>query len=146
VERAPVVAIVDQQRLTQAMMNLSRNAVEHTPDGTVVSLGSRVEGDAVLLWVEDNGPGIAPDAQRRIFERFARGASRHTEGAGLGLAIAKVIAEAHGGAIRLSSRPGEGARFTLELPLDTAEDDGMFEDSWSEDRPVAEDAPMTGAY
>jgi len=146
VERAPVVAIVDQQRLTQAMMNLSRNAVEHTPDGTVVSLGSRVEGDAVLLWVEDNGPGIALDAQRRIFERFARGESRHMEGAGLGLAIAKVIAEAHGGAIRLSSCPGEGARFTLELPLDTAEDDGMFEDSWSEDRQVAEDAPMTGAY
>jgi len=120
VERAPVVAVADQQRVTQAMMNLCRNAVEHTPDGGAVRLGSRAYEDEVELWVEDDGPGIPLPEQQRIFERFARGdgTPSNREGAGLGLAISRVIAEAHRGRISVESSPGQGARFTLTIPLE----------------------------
>jgi len=115
-----VVVVADQQRVTQAMMNLCRNAVEHTPEGVPVRLGSRARGEWVDLWVEDDGPGIPVSEQRRIFERFARGdaSAPDAEGAGLGLAISRVIAEAHGGHIAVESAPREGARFTITLPLD----------------------------
>lgn len=137
-EHATVVAIADEQRLTQAMMNLCRNALEHTPEGTSVTLGSRVRGGWVYLWVEDDGPGIAPADQQRIFERFARASdtARSADGAGLGLAIARVIAEAHGGGIVLDSRLGEGARFTLLIPVEPADPldahDGFAEDPLDE--------------
>lgn len=125
VEHAPVVAMADEQRLTQALMNLCRNAVEHTPADVPVTLGSHTEGGWVYLWVEDAGPGIAPHDQARIFERFARASDveGRSEGAGLGLAITRVIAEAHGGSVRLDSRPGEGARFTLTIPVELADTD-----------------------
>ena len=65
----------------------------------------------------DTGPGVAPDDQERIFERFARGSEeRRSEGAGLGLTIVRPIAEAHGGVVRVDSAPGRGATFILELP------------------------------
>src|SRR5690606_21960780 len=70
---APAVIVADRQRLTQAMMNLCRNAVEHTPPGTPIWLGSRVSGDFVSLWVADAGAGIEPADRDRIFERFTRG-------------------------------------------------------------------------
>ncbi len=122
-EGAPVVVVADQQRVTQAMMNLCRNAVEHTPDAVAVRLGSRVRGDWVDLWVEDDGPGIPASEQQRIFDRFARGdaTAPAAEGAGLGLAISRVIAEAHGGHIAVESVPGEGARFAITLPLDAGQ-------------------------
>ncbi len=117
---APVVMMADEQRVTQAMMNLCRNAVEHTPEGTPVHLGSRMVGDHVWLWVTDDGPGIEPADRDRIFQRFSRGQSgRHSEGAGLGLAIVAAIMEAHDGYVRMHSVPGEGATFTLILPVDT---------------------------
>lgn len=124
-EHAPVVAIADEQRLTQALMNLCRNAVEHTPGDVSVTLGSHAEGGRVHLWVEDRGPGVALHEQAHIFERFARGADveGRSEGAGLGLAIARMIAEAHGGSLRLDSQPGEGARFTLSIPVELTDAD-----------------------
>lgn len=124
-ERAPVVAVADEQRLTQALMNLCRNAVEHTPPDVPVTLGSRADLGFVHLWVQDAGPGIAAEEQAHIFERFARaaGVEGRSEGAGLGLAIARVIAEAHGGWIHLDSRPGEGARFTLTIPVEPTDSD-----------------------
>lgn len=124
-QRASVVVEGDQQRVTQALMNLCRNAVEHTPPGTSVRLGSEVRGGQVGLWVEDDGPGISHEDQQRIFERFATGpdASLGADGAGLGLAIAKVIADAHGGDIVLDSAPGEGARFTLYIPIEAPLED-----------------------
>jgi signal transduction histidine kinase len=107
----------DRQRLTQAMMSLAANAVQHTDADARIALGSELRPGELRLWVHDDGTGIAPADRERIFERFSRGAgARRSEGAGLGLAIVRAIAEAHGGRIELDSRPGEGARFTLVLP------------------------------
>ena len=112
------VIFADEQRITQAVMNLMRNAAEHTPREARVAVGSRVEGDKASIWVRDGGPGIPREEQERLFQRFARGQSgrRATGGAGLGLAIVKAIVDAHGGTIRVASTPGLGAMFTIELP------------------------------
>jgi two-component system, OmpR family, sensor kinase len=107
----------DRQRLTQAVMNLAHNAVQHTREGDEIGLGSSVEDGVARLWVRDTGPGVAAEDRERIFERFARGeGGRRSEGAGLGLAIVRAIAEAHGGRVTLAPAPGGGARFTVEVP------------------------------
>ena len=115
---APVRVRADRQRLTQAAMNLARNAVEHTDPGDRIALGSAARDGEALLWVSDAGAVVAQAEQQRIFERFARaGRSRQrAEGAGLGLAIVQAIAEAHGGGVDLRSPPGEGATFTIVIP------------------------------
>ncbi|RIK45050.1 MAG: two-component sensor histidine kinase [Chloroflexi bacterium] len=119
VEVAPRIKIVaDRQRLTQALINLVRNAIEHTPASSPIWIGNRVAGASVEIWVRDAGPGIAAADQERIFERFARAGARRSDGAGLGLAIVKAIAEAHGGRVTVASRLGAGATFTLILPVD----------------------------
>jgi two-component system, OmpR family, sensor kinase len=111
--------VVDRQRLTQAMMNLSQNAVSHTGEGDAVELGSDLRNGTVRLWVRDTGPGVPEREQARIFERFVRlDRAPGAEGSGLGLAITQAVAEAHGGRIELDSRPGEGARFTLIIPTE----------------------------
>lgn len=116
-EAADALITADGQRLTQALMQLVANAVRHTADGDRIAVGSRVLPGKVELWVADNGTGVAPDERERIFERFARGNDqRRTEGAGLGLAIVRSIARAHGGEIRLAHEQGPGATFVLELP------------------------------
>lgn len=108
----------DGERLTQALMQLTDNAVAHTGADDLVAFGSAVRGGRVELWVRDSGPGVDPDMRERIFERFARAdGAVAPEGAGLGLAIVTSIAEAHGGRVRLDSEPGHGATFTLDLPL-----------------------------
>jgi signal transduction histidine kinase len=107
----------DPQRVTQAMLNLARNAVEHTETGAEIGIGSAWVERGVLLWVRDTGAGIDPSDQLRIFDRFARGRSRRrSDGAGLGLAIVRTIAVAHGGRVELDSSSGEGATFTIMLP------------------------------
>jgi two-component system OmpR family sensor kinase len=111
--------VADRQRLTQALMNLSQNAVAHTDEGDAVELGSRLSDGQVRLWVRDTGRGVPEHEQGRIFERFVRlNGSRQPEGAGLGLAITQAVAEAHGGRVELESRPGEGARFTVVIPTE----------------------------
>jgi signal transduction histidine kinase len=105
----------DRQRLTQAVMNLAHNAVQHTQPGDRIAIGSDLDDTQARIWVADSGPGIALADQPRIFERFAR--SANGDGAGLGLAIVRAIAEAHGGRIELDSAPGGGARFTIVLPV-----------------------------
>jgi two-component system, OmpR family, sensor kinase len=118
---AEQVIHADGQRLTQALMQLASNAVRHTVSGDEIGVGSAVLGERVLLWVRDTGEGVAPGDQARIFDRFARGSAgrRGTEGAGLGLAIVRHIAEAHGGSVGLDSDLGRGATFTMDLPLVT---------------------------
>jgi two-component system, OmpR family, sensor kinase len=111
--------VADRQRLTQALMNLSQNAVAHTHQGDAVELGSALAGGSVRLWVRDTGPGIPEHERARIFERFVRLNGSHAgEGAGLGLAITRAVAEAHGGRVELDSRPGGGARFTVIIPTE----------------------------
>ena len=112
--------VADRQRLTQAVMNLVGNAVEHTEEGDEIEIGAEVRGSEVAIWVRDTGVGIPPSEQRQIFTRFTRGggSSRLYEGTGIGLAIVRAIAEAHGGRVRVTSRPGEGARFELVLPVE----------------------------
>jgi two-component system OmpR family sensor kinase len=110
--------VADRQRLTQALMNLSQNAVAHTGQGDAVELGSEVRNGAARLWVKDTGPGVPEHEQTRIFERFVRLDQSAGEGAGLGLAITRAVAESHGGRVELDSRPGQGARFTVIIPTE----------------------------
>jgi signal transduction histidine kinase len=113
----------DPQRLTQAALNLARNAVEHSVAGAEIGLGSRWVDSDLHLWVRDTGTGIGAADQERIFDRFARGRyGRRSEGAGLGLAIVRSIAAAHGGRVQLDSTLGQGATFTIVLPGSTIED------------------------
>ena len=116
--RAEALLHADRQRLTQAVMGLAQNAVEHTAEGDPIWLGSAANGREARLWVRDAGPGVPPADQQRIFERFARtqASRRRSEGAGLGLAIVRAIADAHGGHVELVSRPGVGSTFTVAIP------------------------------
>jgi signal transduction histidine kinase len=120
---------VDRQRLTQAVMNLIQNAIRHTQQGDTIALGSSVREDHAHIWVSDTGEGIALEDQSRIFERFARATTRENqfEGHGLGLSIVQAIAQAHGGWVELSSRPGHGSTFTIVLPLDSIPDSTIHE-------------------
>jgi signal transduction histidine kinase len=116
--RGEGIVVADRQRLTQAVMGLAQNAVQHTESGDPVWIGTEADRRETRLWVRDAGPGVAAEDQQRIFARFARASDgrRRSDGAGLGLAIVQAIAEAHGGRVALSSRPGAGATFTVILP------------------------------
>jgi two-component system, OmpR family, sensor kinase len=117
--------VADRQRVTQAVMNLSQNAVTHTLSGDAVELGSELRNGRVRLWVKDTGPGVPSHEQARIFERFVRlDHAPAGEGAGLGLAITRAVAEAHGGRVEVDSRPGAGARFTVIIPTEPPQEVG----------------------
>ncbi|WP_158849800.1 sensor histidine kinase [Saccharothrix deserti] len=118
---------LDPQRVTQAVVQLAQNAVQHTSDGDEIRLGSALYGGAVSLWISDEGRGIAPADLDRIFERFARGPSRPADrgGAGLGLAIVKAIAEGHRGTVKVLSSPGKGTTVGIELPNSQSVVDGV---------------------
>lgn len=110
------VARVDRDRILQALANLLDNALRHTPEGGHVAL-SAVEVDGFVdLSVRDDGPGIAPERIRSIFDRFAQERDGGGGAAGLGLAIVKGVAEAHGGTASVVSEPGKGATFTIRVP------------------------------
>ena len=111
----------DRQRLTEAVMNLAHNAVQHTVSHDSIAIGSAVDGNNVRLWVRDTGSGISTEDQEVIFERFKRGSDAHRRyrGGGLGLAIVKTVAEAHGGHVELDSRLGEGSTFIMVIPVET---------------------------
>ncbi len=115
--------LVDRQRITEAMMNLAQNAVQHTVAGNTITLGSNLDRDRVLFWVRDTGEGIPATEQTRIFERFARvtNTRRRSDGSGLGLAIVRAIVEAHHGSVNLQSNLGTGSTFTLVLPTNCSE-------------------------
>jgi two-component system OmpR family sensor kinase len=118
--------VADRHRLTQAVVELAQNAVLHTDDDAEIALGSAVKPGEARFWVRDNGPGIPPEEQGRIFERFVRGENgRRTAGAGLGLAIVRAIATAHDGRVELKSRPGGGATFTIVVPTDQPAREGL---------------------
>lgn len=122
-QRAEGVVEADRQRLTQALLQLAANAVKFSPTGSRISLGSRIEGSRAVLWVADEGPGVAPEDRERVFERFARVGDRSAPGSGLGLAIVAAIAHAHEGLARCGEAPGGGALFTIEIPRARAHTD-----------------------
>jgi two-component system OmpR family sensor kinase len=122
----PPVVVGDEARLRQVLGNLLTNAVRHTPAGTPVTVtvatgpGSRSGAPAVILTVADEGPGLTPEAAARVFERFYRAdpsRNRRDGGTGLGLAIVAALVAGHGGAVDVTSEPGAGACFRVELPL-----------------------------
>ncbi len=112
-------AVLDAQRITQALLALADNACRYTHDGDRIGVGSARENGQLKFWVSDSGPGIDAADQTRIFERFSRGRAggKRSDGAGLGLAIVQAIAVAHGGRIQLDSVPGRGATFTVVIPI-----------------------------
>jgi two-component system OmpR family sensor kinase len=111
--------VADRQRLTEALMQLAQNASEHTREGDEIALGCAVEGGEARFWVRDTGTGIAPADQAQIFDRFERRGPRSQDGGcGLGLSIVRAIAEAHGGRVELRSSLGEGALFTIVVPVE----------------------------
>jgi two-component system sensor histidine kinase SenX3 len=120
-EPTPAVAVLgDRRQLTSAIYNLLENAVKFSYEGGIVHLIGRRDGDEVVITVADKGIGIPVRDLERIFERFYRvdhGRSRSTGGTGLGLAIVRHVAQNHHGYIDVDSHEGEGATFTLHLPL-----------------------------
>jgi len=121
----PMVVSVDATRIRQLILNLLTNAVKYTPPGGTVRMQLGAADGRVILSVADTGIGIAPGDLPHIFDRFWRADSARTRtgerpGAGLGLAISKWIAEAHGGRIDVVSRPGRGTTFTVTLPREPA--------------------------
>lgn len=121
----PVLA--DRRRLLQVLANIGGNAVKFTPPGGRILVSARAFGSMLELSISDTGPGIGPDEIEHVFDRFWQGRTRERHGAGLGLAIAKGIVEAHGGRIRVSSVVGEGSTFTVALPRADAADNDIID-------------------
>lgn len=114
------ILLIDAGRISQALRNLLNNAMAHTPRGGTISVSAAYDGQYVSIAVQDSGSGIPPEDLPHVFERFYRGdrsRSRRAGGAGLGLSISREILAAHHGALVAESPPGQGARFTLRLPL-----------------------------
>jgi len=110
----------DQDLLLQLMLNLLDNAVKHTPSGSSIEVSWSMEDGYAKVVVSDEGPGIPPEHLPHIFDRFYRvdrARSRAAGGVGLGLSISRWIAQAHGGSIEADNAPGQGATFTVHLPI-----------------------------
>jgi signal transduction histidine kinase len=114
----PVTASVDAERLGRALRNLLGNAQKYGRENGTISVAVERLGSEVQISVTDDGPGIAPDDQERIFERFYRVGASGSAGSGLGLAIARGLAELHGGRLWVESAPGQGSTFRVALPGD----------------------------
>src|SRR6185295_11481097 len=115
-------AEVDQEALSQALINLLNNAIKYSPPTgeRYLKLVARVEGDRILVSVTDRGIGIERADQRKIFEKFFRAENslvHETKGSGLGLSLVHHIVEAHGGSVEVESAPGKGSTFTIILPV-----------------------------
>jgi two-component system, OmpR family, sensor kinase len=117
----PVVLVGDEDRMTQALLNLVMNAHTHTPPDTPISVDAVVEGDHLAFRVIDEGPGIEPALLPTVFDPFVttktKGAGRTS---GLGLTVVKAVTEAQGGTVELSSGP-RGTAVQLRFPIDQAD-------------------------
>ncbi|CAB4843823.1 unannotated protein [freshwater metagenome] len=119
-EDEEIFTLGDEVRIHQVVANLLANARAHTPSGTPISVSVRRSEAGIEVVVADKGPGLSPEDQKRIFERFYRAdASRvrtGADGSGLGLSIVDAVMRAHEGSVSVQSTPGEGATFTLLFP------------------------------
>jgi two-component system OmpR family sensor kinase len=130
-----LVAYGDDARLRQVVGNLMTNAITHTPPEAAVTLRLYAEpGNLAVLEVADTGPGLTPEQQERVFERFYRADAARTRradtvtGTGLGLAIVAAIVAAHHGRVEVQSAPGEGTLFRVRLPLVPADRAAVAQD------------------
>jgi signal transduction histidine kinase len=105
---------VDPLRVGEVLSNLLSNALRHTPSGGTVTISAAPEDPGVVFSVTDTGSGIPAEALPHIFDRFVKG--ERSEGAGLGLAIARSLVEAHGGTLTATSEPGHGTTLRFALP------------------------------
>jgi PAS domain S-box-containing protein len=114
-----IVVRADRKRLKQVLSNLLSNAIKYNRPGGWVRIGALTDGAEVVITVADNGPGLNADQQARLFHPFERLGAQHgtVAGTGLGLALARQLAEAMAGTLSMSSAPGDGAAFELRLPL-----------------------------
>ncbi|MBO9541642.1 PAS domain-containing protein [bacterium] len=118
IESAPLDLEADAQRIGQVLINLIGNALKFTPPGGHVTVRLKREADELVCEVEDDGPGIPPEDQAKLFQRFSQlEPGMRKGGTGLGLAISKALIEAHGGRIGVESSPGKGSIFWFRLPL-----------------------------
>jgi signal transduction histidine kinase len=112
----PLHLTCDRARMELVLGNLLDNAIRYCPPASRVQLGARQERGRILIWVEDNGPGIAREDLPKLFMRFYRGVNAAEGSSGLGLSIVASLVQAQQGAVRVENVPGEGARFILEWP------------------------------
>ncbi|HJS26348.1 MAG TPA: HAMP domain-containing sensor histidine kinase [Actinomycetota bacterium] len=117
-EVADGALVGDRQRLAQALIELMKNALDHTETDDEIAVGSAIADGRARFWVRDTGSGIPPEMRQHVFERFSRARPRRGEGAGLGLSIARAIVEGHGGRIEVESEVGLGSTFTVVVPVD----------------------------
>jgi PAS domain S-box-containing protein len=111
---------VDADMIRRVLINLLENAIKFTPTEGQIQVGARSQGDWLHIWIKDNGPGIAPSDQERIFEKFTRLRGKDKPGGlGVGLAFCRLAVQAHGGRIWVESETGHGTAFTFTLPLAT---------------------------
>jgi two-component system sensor histidine kinase KdpD len=115
-------ALIDVDRIREVLMHLLENAGKYSPAGAPIRVTSEVQKDHLVTSIADRGPGIDSFEQSLIFEKFYRGQNQRymAPGTGMGLAIAKVIVEAHGGRISVVSQLGSGSVFSFTLPIDQA--------------------------
>jgi two-component system sensor histidine kinase KdpD len=125
----PLVAL-DPLLAEQLLVNLLENAAKYTPPGTPVEVRARVAANHLELEVCDRGPGLPPGTESRVFEKFFRAGPVHAPGVGLGLAICRAIAHAHGGSIVAENREGGGACFRVTLPLAGTPPDASPDPEW----------------
>jgi NtrC-family two-component system sensor histidine kinase KinB len=107
----------DANKVTWVLTNLISNALRYVRQDGQIQIAAKKIGPHVHLSVRDNGPGIPPEYQSKIFQKFVQVKGRQSGGTGLGLAICKEIVRAHGGAIWVESSPGQGSTFTFTLPV-----------------------------
>ncbi|MEH3105335.1 MAG: HAMP domain-containing sensor histidine kinase [Sphingomonas phyllosphaerae] len=129
-----IAACGDYRRVLQIVVNLLGNAVDYSPAGGVVRVRARLRDAEIRLNISDQGRGIAVHEQARIFEKFVRGDDSVPGGSGLGLYIARRLAQAMGGSLTVESEIGQGACFTLALPAASAQAPGEQDQQQAEDR------------
>jgi two-component system sensor histidine kinase SenX3 len=146
-DRVDATVFGDRDLLVTALRNLIDNAIRYSPENTRVGVGVRSKEGLIAVSVTDQGEGLTPEDQERVFERFYRvdaARSRHTGGTGLGLSIVKHVASNHGGEVTLWSRPGQGSTFTLRLPEMESQDEP--DTSGVKQRVVPERANQRGVH
>ena len=119
--------MVDSRRLQQVLINVINNAIKFTPEHGIIAVRARIEGNRLLVEVQDTGIGISEEDITKLFQRFNQvdtSFTRTAGGVGLGLAISKGLVEAHGGEIGVRSEPGRGSTFWFVLPLPSPSDQG----------------------